>query len=253
MEECRFLTKLSDFSLNSYETRLWVALLSGGVLTAGELSNIANVPRSRSYDVLESLRKKEFVVVKQGKPIRYKAVSPEDVIKNTKKKVKERARKQIKLIDNLKTKDLFKELEKIHKQSSNLKQNEFLVVFKDKINIKNQLHQMLKNAKNFVYMAETAKGLNKNIDFLTKILPILEKNSVDVRIMADIEDFNDKLTKIKMKKTDLKNRFYIVDGREMLFMLFDDYDVGILINTKPFIESVTNLFNEKWDNSDFVN
>ncbi|HIJ10966.1 TPA: TrmB family transcriptional regulator, partial [Candidatus Woesearchaeota archaeon] len=46
------------FDLNLYEVKLWTALLSRGVSTAGELSDIADVPRSRSYDVLESLEKK---------------------------------------------------------------------------------------------------------------------------------------------------------------------------------------------------
>ena len=62
------------FDLNLYEVRLWSALLSRGVSTAGELSDIANVPRSRSYDVLESLEKKGFVVMKTGKPIKYIAI-----------------------------------------------------------------------------------------------------------------------------------------------------------------------------------
>ncbi len=60
------LNKLKDFGLNSYESKIWVALLSRGVSTAGELSDIANVPRSRSYDVLESLEKKGFVILKLG-------------------------------------------------------------------------------------------------------------------------------------------------------------------------------------------
>jgi len=47
-----FLGKLRDFGLNSYESRLWTALLSRGVSTAGELSDISNVPRSRTYYVL---------------------------------------------------------------------------------------------------------------------------------------------------------------------------------------------------------
>ena len=54
-----FLSKLRRyFALNLYEVKIWTALLSRGVSTAGELSDIANVPRSRSYDVLESLEKK---------------------------------------------------------------------------------------------------------------------------------------------------------------------------------------------------
>ena len=56
-----FLGKLRRyFALNLYEVKIWTALLSRGVSTAGELSDIANVPRSRSYDVLESLEKKRI-------------------------------------------------------------------------------------------------------------------------------------------------------------------------------------------------
>ena len=59
-----FLNKLRQFfGLNLYEVRIWTALLSRGVSTAGELSDIGNVPRSRAYDILESLEKKGFVVV----------------------------------------------------------------------------------------------------------------------------------------------------------------------------------------------
>ena len=86
-----FLNKLKDFGLNSYESKLWIALLSRGVSTAGELSDISNVPRSRAYDVLESLEKKGFIVMKVGKPIKYLAVPPTEVIERVKKKVLEEA------------------------------------------------------------------------------------------------------------------------------------------------------------------
>ena len=83
-----FLNKLRHFfSLNLYEVKIWTALLSRGVATAGELSDIANVPRSRSYDVLESLEKKGFAVTKLGKPIKYIAVPPEEVLDRVKKKI----------------------------------------------------------------------------------------------------------------------------------------------------------------------
>ena len=48
----KILEKLKHFNLNSYQAKLWTALLSRGVATAGELSDISNVPRSRAYDVL---------------------------------------------------------------------------------------------------------------------------------------------------------------------------------------------------------
>ena len=97
-----FLNKLKDFGLNSYESKLWIALLSRGVSTAGELSDISNVPRSRAYDVLESLEKKGFIIVKVGKPIKYLAVTPNEVVERVKKKVLEEAEQRNQVLSQLK-------------------------------------------------------------------------------------------------------------------------------------------------------
>ena len=115
-----FLNKLRDFGLNTYESKIWTALLSRGVSTAGELSDIANVPRSRSYDVLESLEKKGFILMKPGKPIKYIAVKPEEVIDRVKKKVTEETEKQIELIESLKTAKILDELNVLHTQGLDL-------------------------------------------------------------------------------------------------------------------------------------
>src|SRR3989337_2263830 len=104
-----FLSKLRRyFSLNLYEVKIWTALLSRGVSTAGELSDIANVPRSRSYDVLESLEKKGFVVMKIGKPIKYIAVAPTEAVE------------RIKRLEDLKTTDVLQELQTLHSQGIEL-------------------------------------------------------------------------------------------------------------------------------------
>src|SRR6056297_4149605 len=96
-----FIDKLKIFGLNSYEAKIWVALLSRGVSSAGELSDISNVPRSRSYDILESLEKKGFIVMKIGKPIKYIAVPPTEVLERVKAKLKTKSEEQMKNIDNI--------------------------------------------------------------------------------------------------------------------------------------------------------
>ena len=95
MIESKAEKQLKNLGLNSYEVKIWTALLSRGVSTAGELSDIANVPRSRSYDVLESLEKKGFVKTKNGKPARYTAISPSEALENTKKNTQETASEEI--------------------------------------------------------------------------------------------------------------------------------------------------------------
>ena len=71
---------LKGIGLNLYERKIYVALLAKGIGTAGEVSNIAKVPRSRSYDILESLSDKGFVVLQPSKPIRYVALEPKDAL-----------------------------------------------------------------------------------------------------------------------------------------------------------------------------
>ena len=102
------------FDLNLYEVKLWTALLSRGVSTAGELSDIADVPRSRSYDVLESLEKKGFIVVKVGKPIKYLAVNPSEVVDRVKKNMYVESQEKIKRLETVKGSPLLIELESLH-------------------------------------------------------------------------------------------------------------------------------------------
>ena len=116
-----FLAKLRRyFGLNLYEVKIWTALLSRGVSTAGELSDIANVPRSRSYDVLESLEKKGFIVMKLGKPIKYIAVPPEEVVERVKKNMKKEAEESVTRLENLKGTDVIHELKSLHTQGVEL-------------------------------------------------------------------------------------------------------------------------------------
>src|SRR5512137_2658824 len=111
-----FLSKLRRyFGLNLYEVKIWTALLSRGVSTAGELSDIANVPRSRSYDILESLEKKGFIIMKIGKPIKYIAVDPFEVVDRVKKNVAAEAAHQAQVLETLKDSDVIHELKLLHK------------------------------------------------------------------------------------------------------------------------------------------
>ncbi|MFH1324276.1 MAG: helix-turn-helix domain-containing protein, partial [Nanoarchaeota archaeon] len=87
-----------DFKLNIYEVKIWTVLLSRGIATAGELADLSGVPRSRCYDVLESLEKKGFIIMKIGKPIKYIAVQPEEVVDRVKKEITEDTQLSLKMI-----------------------------------------------------------------------------------------------------------------------------------------------------------
>ena len=140
------------FGLNTYEAKIWVALLSRGVSTAGELSDIANVPRSRSYDVLESLEKKGFVVMKLGKPIKYMAAQPKDVLENIKKNVEHGVESYLNDIKGSGFNKLIELLQNIHNKNSASRQN-IVAVIRGRDNINKHLSYVLNSAKKEIYFS----------------------------------------------------------------------------------------------------
>jgi len=249
-----FLNKLRDFGLNTYESKIWTALLSRGVSTAGELSDIADVPRSRSYDVLESLEKKGFIIVKLGKPIRYIAVKPEEVIERVKKKVKEQTEEQLKLIEKLRSGEILNDLNSLHNQGLDLVEPTDLTgAIKGRRNIYNHLATMIKNAKKTITIITTSQGIVRKNDILSIYLTKAKQKGVKIRISAPIENQKELLKKLdkiaSIENINLKARFCIVDKKEILFMLMDDemvhpsYDLAIWVNTEFFANFLEKSFN----------
>ena len=248
-----FLNKLRDFGLNTYESKIWTALLSRGVSTAGELSDIANVPRSRSYDVLESLDKKGFIILKPGKPIKYIAVKPEEVIERIKKKVHEQTEEQLNLIEKLKSESILDELSSLHSQGlDSIEPADMTGAIKGRKNIYNQLATMIKNAKKTITLVSSEEGIKRKNDALSVYLAKAKQKGVKIRIAAPVEDKTElkQLTRIaEIRNTTLNARFCIIDKKEILFMLMDDknvhqnYDLAIWANTEFFANFLENSFN----------
>src|SRR3989344_9382344 len=116
MAQQTFINALKQqFDLNIYEAKIWTALLSRGVASAAELAEISKVPRSRRYDVLESLEKKGFIIMKIGKPINYIAVKPSIILERVKRNIEEEAAETSSQIESIRETDEFKELELLHK------------------------------------------------------------------------------------------------------------------------------------------
>lgn len=254
-----FLSKLRRyFGLNLYEVKIWTALLSRGVSTAGELSDIANVPRSRSYDVLESLEKKGFIVMKLGKPIKYIAVDPDEVVERVKKNMKKDADMSIQRLDNLKKTDVVDELKSLHTQGVELVEpTDLSGSLRGRHNLYNHLELTIRGATETVTLVTTSSGLLRKVEGLKQVFKEVSKRGVKVRIAApmnkEVQQAAKELDGIaEVRDTKLKARFCVVDGKEVVFMVMDDaevhptYDIGIWINTPFFASALEQLFELAW-------
>ena len=258
MMDQRFLTKLKEFGLNSYEAKIWSALLSRGISSAGELSDISNVPRSRAYDVLESLEKKGFVVMKLGKPIKYLAVPPVEVVERVKKSMKEEADDKLGRLEELKKTDVLGELNTLHTQGIDLVDpTDISGSIRGRNNLYSHLDLTIRNAEKTVTMMTTSQGLLRKIEALKPTFEKLKKRGVSIRIAAPItketKPLVDEISKFaEVRHTDAKGRFCVVDGKEVTFMVLDDkdvhasYDVGIWANSPFFAGALESMFDASW-------
>lgn len=76
--------KLLQLDLTEYEAKAYMALLNAHLNTATQVSQKSNVPRTRIYQVLESLQRKGWVRVYSGVPMLFKAIEPTVVFEKVK-------------------------------------------------------------------------------------------------------------------------------------------------------------------------
>ena len=157
VEKEQLVKKLRDyFDLNIYETKVWLALLSRGVSSAGEIATISNVPRSRTYDVLESLEKRGFVIQKLGKPVKYMAVKPDNVIEKLKNNTTKTAEEKLQVLTKLKDTTEYKELKQLHKTGIEpIKNHELSTAIKGRSNLYIQMRDVMEGAQKSVCVASS--------------------------------------------------------------------------------------------------
>lgn len=248
-----------SFDLNIYEVKIWTALLSRGIASAGELADISGVPRSRSYDVLETLEKKGFVLMKLGKPIKYIAVKPEEVIRRVKKSMEDKAQEQISSLEKINETPLYKEMDLLYKQGiEKVDATDMSGLLKGRKNIHDHLKTLVGNAEKSLTIVTTQNGFIRKTDSLKGALKRAKERGVKIRIAAPV-DSNIVAEEIKniaevRKLIGHKARFVIADGKSVMFMLSNDeevheaYDMGVWINTPFFANALEQLFDITWQN-----
>jgi len=252
-----FLKKIKDFGLNSYEAKIWTALLSRGVSTAGELSDIAGVPRSRSYDILESLEKKGFIIMKIGKPIKYLALPPEEVVDRVKKRVAQQAQERAVNLEQLRGSELLKELNVLHTQGIDMvNPTDLTGIIKGRNQVYNHLSTMIKNAKKSVFLMTSEDGLIRKHRHFGKVLKKASEKGVSIKIMSPLTSKSKDVVGELKEFADVQNvkslngRFCIIDNKELAFMLMDDtkvhpaYDTAVWVNTPLFAETLSKVFEQ---------
>jgi len=247
------LSRIKDsFNLNLYETKVWLALLGKGVASAGQIAEISRVPRSRTYDVLESLEKKGFAIIKLGKPVKYIGVKPHLIIEKLKNNVKRDAEDRILSLAKVKSTEEYQRIEEIYRDGIDpVKREDLSSAIKGRSNISNYLREILQSAKEEVIICTHAEDIKSKLKLFKQTIDALKKEDIKVKIALSGEDELikevSKILDIKVKKIEAESKFFIVDRTETLFYLAKSSskdETAIWINSEFFSQSFADLFDK---------
>jgi|SRR3989344_2771308 len=239
------------FDLNIYETKVWLALLSKGIVTAGETAEISGVPRSRTYDVLESLTKRGFAIIKVGKPVKYIAVEPKTVLERMQTNTLNKAQEKINTLSNLKDTSEYEELVQLHKEGiSPVKIEELSGHIKGRANLLSKMKEMIYSAKKEIVIHTTVEDFEDKTRVLMSVL-----DKIDKEIKLKISLFGDSYkvkriasrNSLKIKESNQMGKYFIIDKKEMLLMIHPENireEVGVWINSPYFANSLTTLLDK---------
>ncbi|MEK6848457.1 MAG: helix-turn-helix domain-containing protein [Nanoarchaeota archaeon] len=238
------------FGLNIYETKVWLALIKKGIASAGEIAVISGVPRSRTYDVLESLEKQGFAIQKIGKPVKYIAVKPSIIIEKLKNDTVHTAEEKVAYLSKLKETTEYVELQELHKSGfAPTKYSSVSGAIRGS-EIYNHLREILENAEKEVLICSAASDLLHKKKVFSSVFETLQKHGVRTKVALNGSDEEIKEVQeifgIKTIKAPTQGRFFIIDKSQVLFYVNEKAnsvdDAGIWLSSPFFAEAMSKLF-----------
>lgn len=241
----------STFNINSYEAKIWLTLLSHGPLDASRISELSGVPRSRTYDVLESLEKKGFVILKIAKPITYVSKYPEEIIETLKLEEKEELKEKVETLEKLKKDKLFFELNSLYDKNQDSADITKILATQENIDVYENIRDMIRNSVKSVKIIATVQDIYSILDNTGGTLYSAKKRDVDIKIIAigsEDETLNKFFGRENIEYTkELNFKVIIVDGHEINFGIKENYDKSLWANSSFLGEGFSELFDIVWN------
>jgi sugar-specific transcriptional regulator TrmB len=247
MSTSNILKPLADIGLSKYESKVYLTLISGGVSTAKDISNITGIPYGKVYEIINTLSNKGFAMTLPSKPMKYKAVSPQQAIISAKKEINEKFQK---IEENL-----VKQLEPMYVANKNFTQSKSIFsIVNGRSNVVNKTEEMINNAKKSINIQCSANSLSRLLLY-KELLKEAAERGVKISIAGITNKEN--LEEIKsLNFCDIKhiasseNKFISADGKECMIIdcIPDDdniiygRDLGIYAASSSFTRFVDNFF-----------
>jgi sugar-specific transcriptional regulator TrmB len=209
-------TTLHEMGLNAYEIDAYIALLECGEMTAMEISEKAQVPYSKIYEALNSLKEKGWAKSGENRPTKYFPVPPLEATRFIKLQLEDKYASW----ENTITQNL----QPLYEQKEIVERSEMLILRGQQAFLA-KLDEMLKMASKEIVIA-TPQFAKSMIAIANPLFNNLKK-SVNVQfMMAGTPADGKSLNHPCIKEIRIRDRMFgggiIVDGKEAMLFLGDD-------------------------------
>lgn len=206
MEE--IVEKLKELGLNSYEAKVYLALLKKYPATGYEISKIADIPQARAYDTLKALEIQHIVTSSGEKPVTYSPIKPKDLTKRFKRK-----------IDST--------IDFLEKKLPNVKENysEPILTINGRAKIINKVIEIINNARKNIYL----EIWSQDYKYIESHLLDAYNRGLDIKIVG-YDNFSSNFGTVFKNDTSRMLEHY--SGERFIFMTADNEE-GIFGKVEP--------------------
>ncbi len=256
---------LRTLGLTNYEARAYVCLVEKGLLNAGDISRLTEIPHSKVYEVLRRLEKRRLVEVQKGRPLIFRALEPTTALNRLERESKESLEKEFherktslesdfeqRMVEVAQAqKRALDELENIFEKSAAVELSEDAVwTIRGADNLNAEAKDIITGA------AREVRLMFPNDDFSTMEEAVKIASSRGVRVQLLIHDLTPSVHKILENVEVFREEavpptncgIVLADGKKAIF-ISENYDVGFKTSSKSVIMVLTHFYEHEVEES----
>jgi sugar-specific transcriptional regulator TrmB len=240
---------LREIGLSRYEIDAYVVLLESGQITAMEISRKAQVPYSKVYEVLNSLKSKGWIKSIRGRPSRYYPTPPLDALASAKNRLEEQYKSWEQQVAS--------ELQPIYEKRELVEHPEILILHGQQRVIA-KFEEIFGKARKEIMIA-LPQFIKNSVATAPIFLQSLQKARVDVKVMVagEPESWSDLEAFASAGELRIRDQMFgggiIVDEKEaMLFLGEEKLSLVIWSNHAGLVKFARDYFQYLWDSSEKI-
>ncbi|MGQ9623809.1 MAG: TrmB family transcriptional regulator [Candidatus Bathycorpusculaceae bacterium] len=237
---------LREIGLSTYEIEAYTALLESGQMTAAETSKKAQVPYSKVYAVLNSLKEKGWIKTAKGRPTKYYPTPPLEALTSAKNRLEEQYKSW--------EQQVTRELQPLYEKRELVEHPEILMLHgQQRVIVK--LEEIFGKARKEIMIA-LPQFIKNSITTTPVFIENLQKTRVGVKVMVAGKPESWSGLEVFASAGELRARDQmfgggvIVDEREaMLFLGEEKLSLVIWSNHAGLVKFARDYFQYLWDSS----